>query len=103
MKYEEALVVHGTGHRRIRPSNWIERLMEIVAAHFRERMESQPCATCCQCTDTQCFVFPVDLHRTQPGLVQDLLFCLRMLEAPDLSARCPRNMIGSELERKTAA
>ena len=103
MKFEEAFVVHGTGKRRIRPSNWIDRLMCIVAAHWKGRAEPQPCGSCRQCPDTACFVFPVRLHRTHPGLVRDLLFCLRMLEAPDLTARCPRNVGGSDIDRQSAA
>lgn len=103
MKFEEAFVVHGSGKRRIRPSNWIDRLMSLVAAHWGGQPKPQPCGTCCQCPDTTCFVFPVSLHKTHPGLVQDLLFCLRMLEVPDLTARCPRNVEGSEFDRKSAA
>lgn len=103
MKFQETFVVHGSGKRRIRPSNWIDRLMDIVAAHWRGRTEPHPCGTCCECPDTKCFVFPVSLHKTHPALVQDLLFCMRMLEAPDLTAGCPRNIEGSGSDQKSAA
>jgi hypothetical protein len=103
MKFEETFVVHGSGKRRVRPSNWIERLMCIVTAHGRGRKEPRACGNCCQCPDTQCFIFPAVLFKTRPGLVRDLLFCLRMLDAPDLSAHCPRNVGAPELDRQSAA
>jgi len=103
MKFKEAFVVHGTAKRRIRPSNWIDRLMCIVAAHWRGQAQPHPCGTCRQCPDTACFVFPVSLHKTHPSLVRDLLFCLRMLEAPDRTARCPRNAGDSDIDRQSAA
>jgi hypothetical protein len=103
MKFEEAFVVHGSGKRRIRPSNWIDRLMDLVAAHWRGRAEPHPCGSCRQCPDTKCFVFPVSLYDTRPDLVRDILFCLRTLEVPDLTARCPRNIEGSGSDRKSAA
>jgi hypothetical protein len=103
MKFEEPFVVHSAGKRRIRPSNWIDRLMCIVAAHYQGRVDSQPCGTCCQCPDTTCFVFPASLPKTRPGLAQDLLFCLRILEVPDLSGRCPRNVEEPEIDRQSAA
>lgn len=103
MKFEEALVVHGSGKRRIRPSNWIARLIDLVAAHWEGQAEPRPYGTCCQCPNTTCFVFPASLHKTHPGLVHDVLFCLRMLEVPDLTAKCPRNVGESEFDRKNAA
>ena len=103
MKFEEIFVVHGSGKQRIRPSNWIERLMDIVAAHRRGREKSNSCGTCCQCPNTQCFIFPLSLHQTHPGLAHDLLFSLHMIEAPDLSTSCPRNAVPSSLDQQSAA
>ncbi len=98
-----AFVAFGPGKRKIRPSNWIERLIGMAAAHWQKDQETPPCGTCAACPDATCFVFPVSLHRTHPALVRDLLFCLRMLEVPEVSAHCPRNADDSDFAQRSAA
>ncbi len=77
--------------------------MGMAAAHWQGGEGTQPCGTCAACPETTCFVFPVSLHRTQPALVRDLLFCLKMLEVPEVTARCPRNAAASDYVQKSAA
>ncbi len=83
-------VAFGSAKRRIRPSNWIYRLLEIAAVHWQKESGTQPCAMCCDCPDTMCFTIPLHLKHSHPSLVSDLSFCLRMLEIPEISAQCPR-------------
>lgn len=103
MTPEEAFVAFGPGKKRIRPSDWVYRLMGLAAAHWEGREEPQPCGTCSACPETTCFVFPASLHTSHPGLVRDLLFCLRMLEVPEVNVRCPRNRGQPGFDHKSAA
>lgn len=77
--------------------------MGIAAAHWRDEAGPPPCETCAACPDTTCFVIPVSLYRTHPGLVRDLQFCLRMLEVPEVVAHCPRTASDSTYSRRSAA
>ncbi|MHB8455940.1 MAG: hypothetical protein ACYDDO_14875 [Acidiferrobacterales bacterium] len=104
MTIETAFVAFGPGKRKVRPSNWIYRLMGIVDVHRQgEKAAQQPCGTCAACPDTTCFVFPASLQDTHPALVRDLKFCLRMLEIPEVSAECPRNADHSCVAQRSAA
>jgi len=103
MTSEETFVAFGTGKQRIRPSDWLYRLLGLAAAHWEGRPGPQPCGTCSACPGTTCFVFPAGLHASHPALVRDLLFCLRMLEVPEVKARCPRNHDDPGLAHKSAA
>jgi hypothetical protein len=103
MTSDEVFVAFGPGKQRIRPSDWVYRLMGLAAAHWEGRAEPQPCGTCSACPETTCFVFPASLHASHPGLVRDLLFCLRMLEVPEVNARCPHNRGREGIEQKSAA
>jgi hypothetical protein len=103
MTSEDAFVAFGPGKQRIRPSDWVYRLMGLASAHWEGKKEPQPCGTCSACPETTCFVFPARLHASHPGLVRDLLFCLRMLEVPEVNAKCPRNCGRSNVDQKSAA
>ncbi len=89
--------------RKIRPSNWFYRLMEIAATHWQGRNGPQPCRTCAACPDSMCFVFPTHLQNTDPAMVRDLKFCLHMLDIPEISARCPNNTVYSCATHASAA
>ncbi|MHB8407487.1 MAG: hypothetical protein ACYDHY_05150 [Acidiferrobacterales bacterium] len=103
MRDPAGFVAFGSGKQRVRPSNWIYRLLGIAAAHWQGEKQPQPCGTCTACPDTLCFVFPASLSHTHPAMVRDLEFCLWMLEVPDVSARCPRNADASRATRRSAA
>ena len=103
MTSDEAFVAFGSGTRRIRPSDWVYRLLGLAAAHWESEQEPLPCGTCSACPGTTCFVFPARLYASHPDLVRDLLFCLRMLEVPEVNAKCPRNGGHSGFDQKSAA
>ena len=103
MALEEAFVAFGSGKRRIRPSDWVQRLLGIAAVHWLGEAEPQPCGTCSACPDTTCFVFPARLHGSHPSLARDLMFCLRMLEVQEVNVRCPRKANQSGFDQKSAA
>ncbi len=95
MTDDEMFVAFGSANRNVRPSNWIQRLLGIAAAHWQDKTRPVPCATCAACHDSTCFVFPVSLQTDHPELFRDLRFCLRMLEVPEVTARCPRSALGA--------
>ncbi len=103
MTSNEELVAYCPEGKRIRPSDWIHRLMGLAAAHWKGRKMPMPCGTCSACSGTTCFVYPVSLPGEHPKLVQDLRFCLHMLEVPEVTGRCPRNHGSPDLDHKDAA
>lgn len=103
MNFDEPLIAYCPGEKRVRPSDWLNRLMGIVAAHWAGRPRPLPCGTCSACPGTTCFVYPQSLQARQPKMVQDLQFCLHILGIPEVTNKCPRHDGSSDLDHQNAA
>jgi hypothetical protein len=101
--FREPVLVFGSEKRRIRPSNWIQRLMDIARAHWAGTDLPLPCGICHRCGSSHCFVFPARLQATHPDLVRDLLFCLRMLEVPEIRFNCSGPEGPKDMDHRDAA
>lgn len=91
-----------SGHK-VRPSNWMSRLDDIVSAHWRGRSGHAPCGPCARCSEGHCYVVHARLVFEEPDLADDLLFAARMVGAAEREGNCPRGMALSALEVVTAA
>ena len=103
MEFREPVLVFGPQTGRVRPSNWTDRLLDIAKAHWQGQEAPLPCGVCNACGTSHCFVFPARLQATHPELVRDLLFCLRMLEVPEIRFDCSQPHGPTDLDQRNAA
>jgi len=75
---------------KVRPSNWPERLADIVAAHSQKGTPLPRCGPCYYCADRYCFTIEQNLLHTEPNMASDMLFLLRAIDAQQLSNGCPK-------------